>query len=358
VKRFFTYFSIMMVCFLLLSAGGYFWFQKQMKANGGIVEIFEGASVQQVTEMLEIEGIVPNGEFMYNYIRAKNYYYRYKNLPNDEWYPQNFKHGKFHLSGGDLDDIIVQLNSSKAIEDDFVRIVIPEGKGIEFIADALEKENLFSKEEFLTAANDKENYLQFKSLYPWLPSIKKEKRYLMEGYLQANTYKIGKNATPEEVIDKMLKETNRWYKESANYQSSLTFDQALTLASVVEAEGKFSEDRPKIAQVFINRIKQKMPLQSDMTAAYANGKHKVFMYEKDIKVQSPYNTYVVKGLPIGPINSPSKESLLAVFHPSGDNYFYFYARPNGETLYAKTWKEHEKNRMKWEHEWKKLEKKN
>lgn len=357
-KKFLIWLSIILGLIVILGFVLFLTFKSHMEVKEGRVEIFQGATPRQVADLLEIEGIVKNSDFMYYYIKIKNKYYTHYNKPEDDWYPLRFQSGVFEIKKGDIDDVIVQINNIDNVIDESIKISIPEGKTIESMALIFEEKGLFKAEEFLEAVNNVDDYNQYKFLYNWLPEINKNKKYLLEGYLQANTYKFEKYSTPQMVINEMLKQMNNWYLEFTTYKSKLTFDQALTLASIVEAEAKFEADKPKVAQVFLNRIAKGMPLQSDMTAAYANGEHKVFMYNKDIQVNSPYNTYKVKGLPIGPINSTSLVSLKAVVNPAGPkfNMYFFYARPNGETFYTKTLKEHEKVIKKYEQEWKELEK--
>lgn len=350
-----------LIVFLVIVIGCCFfahrWFTSQLETKKGTVEIFQGASVRQVADLLEIEGIIKDADFMFYYVKLKSKYYTYKEKETDEWYPLRFKHGKFEVEKGTIDEVVEHLNNGENVINDAIKVTIPEGKSIAAIGELFEEKGLFTKEAFLQAVNDKTMYEQYRKTYEWLPEANDKKHYLLEGYLQANTYEFEENTPPEKVIDTMLAQTDHWMVDYQNSKTNLTFDQVITLASVVEAEAKFDEDRPKIAQVFLNRLAKQMPLQSDMTAAYANGEHKVFLYDKDIKIKSPYNTYYVKGLPLGPINSPSVKSFLAVLNPAGSkfNYYYFYARPSGETFYAATWKGHEITRKKYEAEWKELE---
>src|SRR5699024_12503131 len=107
--------------------------------------------------------------------------------------------------------------------------------------------------------------------------------------------------------------------------TDLSVHELLTLASIVERESKFSEDRPKVAQVFLNRFEEDMKLQSDITAAYAEGEHKIVMTSEAIEIDSPYNTSEQKGLPAGPIASPSKQALDAILEPAGEDFTALYS---------------------------------
>lgn len=356
MKGFLIKFTVFILVLIALFFFGMNQFEDYKETKSGEVKVFEGASVNQISSLLQEYDIVKNGDVFYYYIKLKNLYLKQK---GEEPMKILFKHGEYKIEKGDFESLIAQLNEGPDIKPPSFIVTIPEGSSIEKIASIVEEKNISTKETFFEYIQNKDNYNKLKEKYAWLPEIKEGKHFLLEGYLHANTYYLPDNPTVEILIDMMLNETNSWYE---NYKdeikaSNLTFDEIITIASIVEAESKFSEDRPKVAQVFLNRIVKDMKFESDMTAAYANGEHKVFMYNKDIEVDSPFNTYKVKGIPIGPINSPSKESFLGVIKPEGKDFkgLYFYARPNGETFYAETWQEHDKNRQKWEHEWKELE---
>lgn len=352
----------MLVIFFLLVAvlflGGKYLFNKYSTVTSGEIEVYEGASVKQVAVLLENYGNIKNSNVFYYYIKLKLLYHeKIEKKP----FELIIKHGKYKIADGDFESVIAQLNAEPEPKKPAHVITIPESSTVESIADILAKKKIVSKKDFIAYTQNEKTYANYQQEYEWLPALNEQKLFLLEGYLQANTYNLPDNPTVEMIVDMMLKETNEWYTKNKNAigNSGMTFDEIITLASVVEAESMYSEDRPKVAQVFLNRIQDKMKLESDMTAAYANQEHKVFMYYKDIETESPYNTYHVNGLPIGPINSPSKESFKSVLKPAGKAFkaVYFYARPSGETFYAESWAEHELNRLAWEHEWKALEKK-
>lgn len=358
MRKFITVLIVFIILATALFLGGKLVFDKYSTVTSGEIDIYEGASVKQIAVLLENYGNIKNADVFYYYIKLKLLYHeKVEKKPLDLL----IKHGKYNVSDGNFDSVIAELNAEPESNKPSFVITVPESSTVESIADILEKKGVFAKNDFLDYVQNKDTYIKYQQEYEWLPPLNEQKLFLFEGYLQANTYNLPENPTVELVVDMMLKETNNWYLENqeAITSISMSFDKILTLASVVEAESKFTEDRPKVAQAFLNRLNKKMKLESDMTAAYANQEHKVFMYYKDIETESPYNTYHVNGLPLGPINSPSAESFNAILKPAGKNFkaVYFYARPSGETFYAETWDEHELNRLSWEHEWKKLEKK-
>src|SRR5690625_1730886 len=184
----------------------------------------------------------------------------------------------------------------------------------------------------------------------------------LEGYLFAGTYEIfEEEPTTKSIINMMVDRTNSIFQAQVGLieESGFTVHEILTLASVIERESKFPEDRPKVSQVYLNRIENGMKLQSDITAFYGlkNIKHKAVVTYEDVEVTTPYNTYVIDGLPVGPIDSPSEESINAVLEPEGEEFtkLYYFSGPNGETFYSDTLEEHNSIRDEYRHEWYELE---
>ena len=114
----------------------------------------------------------------------------------------------------------------------------------------------------------------------------------------------------------------------------------VTLASIIEKEAVLPEERAVISAVYHNRLKRRMPLQADPTVQYALGLHRDRLYFKDLRVDSPYNTYRYPGLPPGPIASPGKASIEAALYPARVGYLYFVAMPDGHHEFRKTFTEH------------------
>ncbi|MGF9891782.1 endolytic transglycosylase MltG [Priestia megaterium] len=357
MKRFFIKFLVFIIVLAAVAVGGLNWFKGKSTVSPGSIDISTGASVRQVADLLEANGVIEDANVFYYYIRLKQVYYEVAPWSHQK-FDVSFKPGKFVLDTSNFNSLITELNEidNSTKEETAERYVtIPEGTTIEQMSEILSSRNIVDKDAFLRLVNDQEYYNELRKKYTWLPAYNPQKIVQLEGYLHADSYDFQKNTLPHKIIEQMLDETNKWYVENKVQilDTGYSFDQLITLASVVEKESKFSEDRPKVAQVFYNRLIKGMKLESDITASYANREHKVFMTYKDIDTESPYNTYRTSGLPLGPINSPSIESLTAVLHPTGSQFkaIYFYARPNGQTFYAETFAEHEVNRKKYEKEW-------
>lgn len=315
------------------------------------IEIPMGSSSSEIAMILAKNNLIKNDTIFKFYLKFKN--------------KSDFQAGEYTLSQNlDFDDIIEELQSGKVVEEAFYKVTIPEGKAADQIAELFARKLEFTEEDFIDKLTDEEFISSLQESYPNLLSdevLNDELLVPLEGYLFAGTYDVfEEDPSVEYIIEMMIAQTDSEMEaEKQEIEASdFSVHEVLTLASIIERESKFDEDRSKVAQVFINRLKEDMKLQSDITAAYANREHKVLMTYEDIGTDSPYNTYVQTGLPPGPISSPSKESIQAVLEPEGKNFkeLYFYARPSGETFYTNSLEEHEQIKEQYEEEWHELEK--
>lgn len=176
-----------------------------------------------------------------------------------------------------------------------------------------------------------------------------------EGSLLPETYDYIRGDTREGIIKRMQRAMDDvrdklWEGRDQNIPVQ-TWDEAVNLASIVEKETGMDGERAKVAGVFVNRLKIGMPLQSDPTVIYAVtlGKMKLDrpILRSDLNLQSPYNTYLVRGLPPTPIANPGKEALSAVLHPEAHDYLYFVADGTGGHAFSKSLSEHTRNVSKW-----------
>lgn len=313
------------------------------------LEIPLGSSTNEIANILEENGIIKDARIFRFYIKFKN--------------ETNFQAGNYTLSPAmTLEETIKELQTGKVIEEPIFRVTIPEGKTIEQIADILSHKLSFTAEEFMELVDDETFIKQLMNQYPNLLTdeiLNNDIYHPLEGYLFAGTYDIfDETITADAIISSMVERTNALLEERLDEieASEFTIHEILTLASVIERESKFSEDRPKVSQVYQNRLKQNMKLQSDITAFYGL-QHKAVVTYDDIEVKTPYNTYVIDGLPVGPINSPSLEAIDAVLHPEGEEFtkLYYFSRPSGETFYSDTLDEHNQIKQQYRHEWYELE---
>lgn len=237
-----------------------------------------------------------------------------------------------HMS---YEEILNILNSSMQTED-FV-LTIPEGYEITQIADAVEASCKIPKQDFLTEIATGEFD------YPFITDELPAGENRLEGYLFPDTYFVGKDFSAHDIIDMMLARFNEVYTDEYAKQAEklgYTTHEIMTLASIIERE--CSADHELVSSVFHNRLKSNefSYLESCATVIYVTKQPKDRLTYKDINVDSPYNTYLNKGLPPGPIASPGAVAIKAALYPAQSDYYYFSADGEGKNSFSKTYEEH------------------
>jgi UPF0755 protein len=221
----------------------------------------------------------------------------------------------------------------------FVReLIVPEGYSMFDIAGLVEREGFTTREQFLAAAS---NPGPIRDLAPAAPSL--------EGFLFPATYEFPRHPTGKAMVEEMVKRFRQeWVTlpRQADTASDLPAEQVVTLASLVERETPKPAERPLVAGVFVNRLRERVPLQCDPTVVYAlelAGKYNGSLDARSLPFDSPYNTYRHTGLPPGPIANPGDASLRAALEPQQTDYLYFVADTEGGHLFGKTLAEHDRN---------------
>ncbi len=217
----------------------------------------------------------------------------------------------------------------------YQQITIPEGLTIDEIAKLLEEKNLATAASFKTAAKD---YLPYDYIQP-SPGVS----YKAEGFLFPDTYQIPRGMKEDDLLRTMTFQFDRLFTQTMRDRANevgLSVREMVILASLIEKEARYAEERPIIARVFMNRLKQGMPLQSCATIQYILGYPKPELTIKDTEIPSPYNTYQNMGLPPGPIANPGLASIKAALFPAETDYLYFVADKNGKHHFSKTYDEH------------------
>lgn len=214
---------------------------------------------------------------------------------------------------------------------DYRRFVLPEGYSIYQAAELLEQKGYFKKNAFLEKCRDKALLGRY--------SIQAAS---VEGYLYPATYNLPRNGNEEQLIDQMVGQFNKACAgiKDGEGRSGLSRHDVVILASVIEKEAVSPEEKPLISSVFHNRLRIGMPLQSDPTAVYGVRAFAGKVTKSDIERRSPYNTYLISGLPPGPIGNPGAAALKAALHPATTQYLYFVARKDGTHQFSRTLDEH------------------
>lgn len=219
-----------------------------------------------------------------------------------------------------------------------ITVTITEGLMIDEIAAVLAARGLGNREEFSRLCRDRNFIAQL-----GLPEAS------LEGFLFPDTYSFNDDQTDSSIITIMIDNFKKRVRAYALSHDSLR--RIIILASLVEKEAKFDDERPIIARVFLNRLAQHRPLESCATVIYALKNNPYDLYradeihtqrltEKELKISSPYNTYLHPGLPPGPICCPGMRSIQAVLQPADVDYLYFVSRGDGRHQFSRTYKEH------------------
>ncbi len=226
-------------------------------------------------------------------------------------------------------EILAKLLSGRVV---LHPVTIPEGYNLAQIADVLSTQQVTDAKEFTRLVRDR----------AFIATLGIEADSL-EGYLFPETYSFPRGTKAREVIKAMVDGLHRVWSAEMQEQAArmkLSLHQVLTLASVIEKETGSKEERELIAAVFHNRLRKKIPLQSDPTVIYGLPAFDGNIHKRDLSILSPYNTYRVQGLPPGPIASPGAHSLRAALFPAQASYLYFVSRNDGTHQFSSTLTEH------------------
>lgn len=289
-----------------------------------IVEIPSGSSTNDIAEILFENNLISNSR-IFKYYAGKT------------GADVKLKAGTYALSKSmDADTLLNTLIKGGSSGNTF-NITVIEGLTNEDMAESLSEQTDLSFDKFVELM---ENPDIFKEDYEFL---KEESITNLQGYLMPETYNIYINSSEEDIVRVLLKEFDEFYVKEIKPRmgnTDLSFEEVINLASIVEKEALLDEERDEVAKVFLNRLDINMRLQSCATVNYANGEWKERLTYEDIAIDSPFNTYIIEGLPPAPINSPGKVSIISVLEPADVDYLFFVAKGDGSHYFSNTYDEH------------------
>lgn len=295
-----------------------------MRSNAEIVvEIPSGAGLNAISNILHENGVIKHPKY-FRMIAGRDT-------------SRIYQKGRHTLSAAmsyeEVLDKLVQPPDGGV--SDVIKITIPEGFELRQIAEEVENKGLTSREKFMNEV-EKGSFE-----YKYIHDIKRKENRL-EGYLFPATYTFEKGTSVHDIVAAMLKKFNEVVPPLVERSGTeLSLDEVVTLASVIEREAVDDSERGKVSSVFYNRMKKDMTLSSCATVQYVIGERKPILSNEDIKIDSKYNTYKYKGLPIGPIASPGEKSIEAALYPENTDYLYFAARMDGSgNVFTRTGEEH------------------
>lgn len=281
----------------------------------------KGQGVHDISKNLKEKGIIKNRQ---SFTLGYKIYYSSKSLKAGEY--------KFNLPISPK-DILKIITEGKVY---LHSLTIPEGLTRKEIARHLASLNFADEEEFLTAS----------SKTKIISSLDKEATNL-EGYLFPETYNFPKGISAEKIISTLVSQFKEVFSEEWQKRANeikMTLREVIILASLIEKETYLSEEKKLVSAVFHNRLRIRMKLDCDPTIIYVlkeEGTFKGRLLKRDLKLQSPYNTYRNRGLPPGPICSPGRESLEAALYPAQEKYLYFVSKKDGSHHFSTNFRDHQ-----------------
>jgi UPF0755 protein len=293
---------------------------RELPAHETDVVIPSGASFGQVVGVLQRDGVLQHA-------LAFRILARLRHVEND------VKAGEYRFPAHETsDDVLGRLVRGEQFA---IWVTIPEGYTAREIAHALAARSLGD------AAAYEHLFLHDGGI-----ALDGTRTANLEGELFPSTYLLPTDASPKRITSVLVDQFRHELPGDAAARAAAlhrTVPEIVTIASLIEREGKVDEDRPLIASVIYNRLRLGMPLEVDASIEYVFPEHHDVITKRDLQIDSPYNTYLHTGLPPTPIANPGKASLDAAFHPASTGYLYYVAKPDGHSVFAKTLQEHNAN---------------
>jgi len=312
IHKLFFIFSLVFLIIILFFTAVYSPFNENSTIHK-IINIPSGTNAREVVNILEENEIIGKNNYVLRVLIK---------LSKLE---ERLKYGEYSLSPAmNMIQILKKLVKGEVV---LYKVTIPEGYNCEQIAELLDKKGIAKKESFLNLVKNGEK--------SW------------EGYLFPDTYEVPKGYGSENMLKLLLLNFNQAMDKLATKveENQFSLHEIIALASIIEKEVKYNDEKSKVSSVFHNRLKNGMKLQSCATIQYILGKPKEKLEESDLKIDSPYNTYLYKGLPPGPICNPGLDSIIAALEPEKGDWLYFILGENGRHIFSKTYQEHLKNKM-------------
>ena len=313
-NRFSAGFAVFVFVLLVLSA--WFYFLDGFSTETKIVDIPQGLGLSAIAEKLEGAGVIRKAEilFLSAFLSGTQ---------------GKLKHGEYVFSAGEAPYSVHR--KLRRGEVSLRKVTFPEGITLVQMAGILEASQIVSREGFLALAEN--NEYSTKKLGVDVSSL--------EGFLFPDTYFFARNSSAEKVIETMIERFREACATLGIANTQPDIKEIVTIASLIEKETAFPPERPLVSAVIRNRLRKGMKLEFDPTVIYALGeKFDGNIRKKDLSFPSPYNTYVVSGLPPGPIAAPGLDSIRATLQPADVNYLYFVSNGDGVHVFSTTYGDH------------------
>ena len=333
LKLFFFSVTLLFLFFAVIGFYGFIRYQISTPLNAAdskekIFVITGGEGVKEIAIHLEKE----------NFIRGAFYF------KTDIWFQNletKMQAGEYLISSGmSIKDMARKFSEGDIISNE-IEVTFPEGFTIRDMEERLAQKGF-----------ENMNLSQFKPIFfgSYFPFLRNINVVNLEGFLFPDTYSFNKSWSSREIVEKILGNFDKKISSDLlleiNRQGKSIFD-IVVMASIIEKEVRTSEDKKLVSGILWKRWGIGMPLQADATVVYASGKKNGYVTFEDLKISSPYNTYLHIGLPVGPISNPGLESIVAAIYPQSSDFWYYLSKPSGETVFSKTLTEHNNEKIKY-----------
>ncbi|MDA3846413.1 MAG: endolytic transglycosylase MltG, partial [Vallitaleaceae bacterium] len=270
------------------------------------ITIPEGSSTAEIADVLFENNLI--GSTFYFRILAK--------LSGSD---SAFQYGDYTFNTSMSEEDIMTIMKTEGFRRETIKFTIPEGYTVDQIARLMESEGICTSSEFLAAVYDSSYGYDFIDQIP-------ERNLELQGYLFPDTYEIYADATPEQIVSTMLSQFDTVFKDEYYARAAelgYTIDEIITIASVIEREVRVPSEQVRVSGVIYNRLNIDMKLEMCSTVMYVLDKPQDRLLYSDLKIDSPYNTYIYSGLPVGPIANPGENAIIAALYPETNTYLFF-----------------------------------
>ena len=316
-----TYVGIGTVVFLLIIGFIIFYFPNTFEESPKFITVSKGQTFTSVAETLEARGIIQS-------------VFTFKVAGTLLGVTQRLRVGKYSFASGISNlDILEDMEGGYSTVN--AKVVLLEGLRTKQFSKILKREVGIDTATFLRLIKD----TSLIGIYPHNASS-------LEGYLMPDTYEFYWQEDEEAIVKRLITEFREFFTDSLQQRMKeldMDLNEVMTMASIVEGEALYDDERPIIAGVYYNRLRKRMRLQADPTVLYAVSEGSRRLTRADLRVESPYNTYLRYGLPPGPINNPGRASILAALYPDHHSFLYFVSDANGRHRFSRNYEDHRKN---------------
>lgn len=338
---------VCMIIFMLSALYGYRYIMEGyeqaetpiLQGEGTVFKVAYGSSTTDIANALKEQGFINNPQI-------------FKIISKFMGFDNVYKAGRYVVTKDMNYYALMLVLTGEPLKNPTQDVMIPEGKTLLETAQILSEQGYIDLDHFLALCERiPTQYLFLNEL-----AVSPDRKYPLEGYLYPDTYKMDEGWTEQQLIDRLLLQFDRVFTQQYYDRAEelgMTIDEVVTLASLIEMEAKYPADYKKISSVFHNRLNLDPPmmLQCDATIQYARiylglGRTTAVL-NKDLEINSPYNTYRNFGLPPGPICSPRVDAIEAALYPEETKYLYFFATPDGVNIYNETFEGHLNDQRKY-----------